>query len=228
MKKTIISLLLILCLTLGLGAAAWAAGEPGGTVQFDGKAIKSSFSTATLSGPEGAMKPGDDAKIVIELQNTGKETVDWWLKNTVLENFLATEAGGAYDYSIKYEGKALYDGEYVGGTSTYAESKKGLKSINSTLKDYLYVGSMGAGKSGTLEVTIKLEGDTQVNAYKNSLAKIRLDFAVELASDKVVKTGDETNIIPYLTAAAISGVVLLVLAIVKLDKKGKKQGGQAK
>ena len=51
---------------------------------------------------------------------------------------------------------------------------------------------------------------------------------MELTSSKVVKTGDDTNTMPYLTASAISGVVLLVLAIVSMEKNRKKQGGQAR
>jgi len=42
----------------------------------------------------------------------------------------------------------------------------------------------------------------------------------------VVRTGDETKLLPYLTAAAISGAVLLALAIRSLEKKKKQRGGQ--
>ena len=93
--------------------------------------------------------------------------------------------------------------------------------------DYVYLGEIGPGKTGELKLYFKLDGETKGNAYKNSFAQLKLNFAVELTSSKVVKTGDDTNTMPYLTASAISGVVLLVLAFVSLGNNRKKQRGEA-
>ncbi len=236
MKKTFISLLLILALVMSLGLAAYAdESNPyksieGGTVLFDGKTIIGSYSSETLSGAAGSLQPGDDAKITIVIKNSHNETTDWWLKNEILKNFLASEAGGAYTYKLTFtdpDGKetVIYSSARVGGTGAAAD---GLKDVNSSLKDYVFLGKLPAGKSGKLVLYIQLEGETQSNAYKNSLAALKLNFAVELTKDKIVKTGDDTNIMPYLTASAVSGVVLLLLAILSLEKNRKKQGGQAK
>lgn len=236
MKKTIISLLLILAVVLSLGLSAYAdetnpdATIEGGTALFDGKTITGSYSSETLAGAAGALQPGDDAKITIYVKNTYTESADWWLKNEILKNFLASEIGGAYAYKLTFtdaDGKetVIYSSERVGGTGSAAD---GLKDVNSALKDYVFLGSIPSGKSGKLVLYIKLEGETQSNAYQDQLASLKLNFAVELSKDRIVRTGDETDLMPYLTASAISGVVLLLLAILNLEKNRKKQGGQAK
>ena len=240
MKKTFISLLLILALVMSLGLAAYAdESNPyktieGGTVIFDGKTITGSYSSETLTGAAGSLQPGDDAKITIVVRNSHNESTDWWLKNEILDSFLSSEKGGAYTYKLTFTGSdnkenVIYSSERVGGSEESSDtSKSGLKDVNDTLKDYVFLGTLPAGKSGKLELYILLEGETQSNAYENSLASLKLKFAVELTKDRIVKTGDDTNIMPYLTASAISGVVLLLLAILNLEKNRKKQGGQTK
>lgn len=236
MKKTIISLLLILALVLSLGLSVYAdetnpdASIEGGTALFDGKTITGNYSSETLAGAAGALQPGDDAKITIYVKNAHTESADWWLKNEILKNFLASEVGGAYSYKLSFTDAVgnkteIYSSERVGGTGTTAD---GLKDVNSTLKDYVFLGTIPAGKSGKLVLYIKLEGETQSNAYQDQLASLKLNFAVELTKDRIVRTGDDTDPMPYLTASAISGVVLLVLAIVSMEKNRKKQGGQAR
>ena len=43
----------------------------------------------------------------------------------------------------------------------------------------------------------------------------------------VVKTGDETNSVPYLIAAGVSGLVLLILAVYSLRERRRQRGGEA-
>ena len=240
MKKTFISLLLILALLMSLGLAVNAdESNPyktieGGTVLFDGKTITGSYSSETLSGAAGSLQPGDDAKITIVVRNSHNESTDWWLKNEILQSFLNSEKGGAYTYKLTFTDSAkkknvIYSSERVGGSEKASDkSKSGLKDVNDTLKDYVFLGTLPAGESGKLELYIQLEGESQINAYENTLAKLKLNFAVELTKDRIVRTGDDTNLMPYLTASAISGVVLLLLAVVSLEKNRKKQRGEAK
>ncbi len=225
MKKTFLSLLLVMSMLLSLGLGAFAAGDPGGTVIFDGTKLISSYTK--FEDIVSSLEPGDDGTIVIKLTNSFKESADWWLKNEILKNFLASEAGGAYTYKLSFIApgggeKVIYDSDRIGG-----ETGGGLKEVNSALKDYVYLGEIGPGKTGQLKLYFKLDGETKGNAYKNSFAKLKLNFAVELTSSKVVKTGDDTNTMPYLTASAISGAVLLVLAFVSLGNNKKKQRGEA-
>ena len=225
MKKTFLSLLLVMSMLFSLGLGAYAAGEAGGTVLFDGEKLISSYTK--FEDIAGSLEPGDDGTIVIKLTNGFKESADWWLKNEILKNFLASEAGGAYTYKLTFlapggSEKTIYDSDRIGG-----ETGGGLKEVNSSLKDYVYLGEIGPGKTGELKLYFKLDGETKGNAYKNSFAQLKLNFAVELTSSKVVKTGDDTNTMPYLTASAISGGVLLVLAFVSLGNNRKKQRGEA-
>ena len=232
MKKTIISLFLALSVLTGLGAPIRADGAlEGGTVRFDGRRLTADFSPASLRGRADALQPGDDVTITIELKNAHGESADFWAKNEILKSFLDSEKGGVYGYSLRFENadgsvRELYRSERVGGLDAQGNSLGGLKEINGQLRDYFYLGTVPAGGTGTLELTLKIDGETNTNDYMNTLAKLRLSFAVELDGERVVSTGDETRLLPYLTAAAISGAVLLALAIRKLEKKKKERGGQ--
>ena len=231
MKKTILGLILMLCMLMSLGLPAFADSIDGGSVTFDGKTLSSNYSSATFSGAAGSLQPGDEAEITISLINKHEKKTDWWLKNEILDNFLASEQGGAYTYKLSFtpaggSENIVYESKRVGGIDDNGNSL-GLKEVNSALKDYLYLGELGAGKTGVLKLYILLDGETQGNAYNGQLAKLQLKFAVEQTAEKVVRTGDETNTMPLLTAAAVSGVVLLALAFVSLGKD-KKQKGEAK
>ncbi len=231
MKKTIISLLLALSVLTGVGVTARADGAlDGGTVSFDGRRLSSDFSPASLTGTA-ALQPGDDTAITIAVKNAHSERADFWVKNEILKSFLDSEKGGVYSYSLRFVNadgsvRELFSGERVGGLDAEGNSLGGLRDVNELLRDYLYLGTIPAGGTGTLELSLKLDGETHTNDYMDTLAKLRLSFAVELDGGRVVRTGDETKLLPYLTAAAISGAVLLVLAVRSLEKKKKQRGGQ--
>ncbi len=80
---------------------------------------------------------------------------------------------------------------------------------------------------------IALDGETQGNAYQNTLADLQMNFAVALGGTdsepggskrtKIVKTGDETELIPYLAAMGISGFLLLLLGIYSRKQHKKEQ-----
>lgn len=91
-----------------------------------------------------------------------------------------------------------------------------------------------------------LDGETQGNAYQDTLADLRMQFAVEVRPEPVtvteegppatpqpgspgrtglVRTGDDTNLIPYVIAMGVSGLLFLLLAVygVKQNRKEKKE-----
>ena len=106
MKKTIISLLLILALVLSLGLSVYAdetnpdASIEGGTALFDGKTITGSYSSETLAGTAGALQPGDDAKITIYVKNAHTESADCWLKNEILKRGRIPYYGTAFSHIL--------------------------------------------------------------------------------------------------------------------------------
>ena len=130
--------------------------------------------------------------------------------------------GGAYIYSLIYNGpnnsRTIYTSGTVGGTDNI-----GLSGSTTALKDYFFLGSLKKGETGTVTLYVELDGETQNNDYFNTLADISMRFAVELTKTNgdVVKTGDETVIMPYVIAASASGLLLLVIAIVRMGKSRK-------
>ena len=224
MRKTITTLfVLILVMSLGISAFA-ASASATGTVTFNGTKLNTSFSAAELNTLASSLQPGDDLTYTITLRNDHTAETDWWMKNEVLHSFEQTNKtnGGAYSYYLEYKGpnssRTIYDSDSVGGeTGDY----RGLTEATSALKDYFILGSLKKGDTATVTLKVKLDGETQRNNYWDSLADLNMRFAVELTktpNKDVVKTGDETDILPYVVAAMISGTVLLVIAILRLGK----------
>ena len=107
---------------------------------------------------------------------------------------------------------------------------------------------MGGNASGTVKLKVALDGETLVNDYQNTLARLQMDFATELVSGgtsgnpgtsgttggsgggsgisgtpgsdgKVIKTGDEADIMKNLIILFVSGLVLLVGGLVLLRRQ---------
>ena len=149
------------------------------------------------------------------------------MKNIIdsFEQIRKGASGSAYTYILRYDGpnntRTIYESDTVGGETTI---NLGLASATSSLKDYFKLGSLKAGESGKVTLTVALDGETEGNAYQNKLADLKLNFAVELTqttNQDVVKTGDNTQIMPYVIAATISGVLLLVIAFLRVSQSRK-------
>ena len=107
-----------------------------------------------------------------------------------------------------------------------------MEEATSDLNEYFFLDTLNSGESGTVTLTVHLEGETQGNAYQNTAAELAMRFAVELANSSTnvthrtaVKTGDENNLIPYYIAMVVTGLLFLYFALDaytdKLYKKGK-------
>lgn len=94
------------------------------------------------------------------------------------------------------------------------------------------------GAKGKIELQVTLDGETQGNDYQNTLARLQMSFAAEVVEGgnttvtkpgkdiKIIKTGDNSNIIMYLSLAAFAaGMIILIIAIllVKRRKENKKR-----
>ena len=44
------------------------------------------------------------------------------------------------------------------------------------MEDYFYLDRLDKNETGTVELEVGLEGETQGNAYQNTLAKLQLNF----------------------------------------------------
>ncbi|MCI8549581.1 MAG: hypothetical protein HFI68_03115 [Lachnospiraceae bacterium] len=226
------ALLLILGLSIPdiVAQAEDLQGEAGWQVTFDGKKMENNFTTGGMSDEIGAMQPGDSVELTITLKNTFDGQADWYMKNQVLQSLedAGDAAGGAYDYLLTYtdtkgETTTLYSSEKFGGDGRI--NGVGLHGATKSLDDYFYLDRMGKGDSGVVKLKVALDGETLVNDYQNTLARLQMDFATELVSsgggsgNKIIKTGDEADILRNIIIMFASGLVLLIGGILLLRRQ---------
>ena len=199
------------------------------------KKMTSTFKNTDIDDKIYEMEPGDTVDFHIQLKNEYKQTTDWYMTNKVLESLEDAQTvaeGGAYSYILTYikqDGtkETLYSSEEVGGETKNA-SGEGLHQATNSLKDYFYLDRLKSGQSGEITLKVKLEGETQGNTYQDTLAKLQMNFAVELVDDSTtpgtpdnptktpskkspsrttVKTGDNSRVLLYSVIALIAGLV---------------------
>lgn len=213
--------------------------------------MNSNFTSQEIAEAVGEVQPGDTITFAVNLSNSNKETTDWYMTNKVLESledYAENAQGGSYTYRLVYTRgnyeNVLYDNSEVGG-ETINKAGEGLKEATHSLQEWFYLDTLGTGQSGTITLTVGLDGITDTNVYQNTQASLQLNFAVELRPGvtevdetitteedstsrrtTVVKTGDETNMLPFYIAMMASGILILILAFysMKQGKKEKKEG----
>lgn len=204
MKKRITCLLAALALALGTGTAAYAedfTGSPDWAVTFDGKKMESNFKSSELAEEIYQIQPGDTMAVQIQIQNAGEKDTDWYMTNEILrslEDSQSVASGGAYAYILTYTDRkgtetVLYTSEAVGGEGE-AGGKEGLYQATDSLGEYFFLDSLANGESGTVRLTVGLDGETQGNAYQDTLAQLQMNFAVEeKASTAMRRRGEHSD-----------------------------------
>ena len=233
MKKTFSVLAVLLVMAMAFSTAVFAESRRtdenwGVTLTADGK-LESNFSADEFNNAIYSLQPGDDVTITLKLRNNYKDTTDFYMLNEVmqsLEDASSVAGGGAYSYELTYQSPnttdldILFRSDSVGGEGYVKKDLEGLHGATDNLKDYFYLDTLSNGTEGLVTLKITLEGETQGNDYQDTLAELRLKFAVELDKPSrdvtVIITGEEVHPIPLIIAAASSGVLLLVLALVGL------------
>lgn len=225
-----------------MGPAASAEtshGDPDWQVVFSDK-LETNFNSAELTEVLLGLQPDDNAILSIKLVNRNAQKTDWYMSNDITDLALggSVSKGGAYSYRLIYRDKSgtdkvLYDSETLGGENG---NSTGTELGSDALKDFFYLGTLDTNEQGTVTLEVTLDGETQTNDYQNTLADLQMNFAVELgATDgrgpngtapQIVRTGDETDMLPLYAAMGISGAVLLVLAIFTLKKDKRKRGDE--
>lgn len=242
LKKLCLYMLAAAILMIG-GPAAYAETHYGGSdwqVTFTDK-LEENFGSGEIADVLGELYPGDNAIITIKLVNSNVKTTDWYMRNEVIksmEDGSTVAEGGAYTYKLTYKDKngsvkTLFDSDTVGGDNT-GSIGEGLHGATGALKDYFYLDTLATNQSGVVTLEVKLEGETFTDNYQNTLADIQMNFAVELNDTttqnnnrtQVVRTGDETELLPLYAAMAASGLVLLGLGIFGVRKDKRKRGGK--
>lgn len=208
------------------GSKNWA-------VTFENKKLTSNFKSSDIDEAIYGLQPGDSIEIKIKLKNKYNKRTNWYLSNQILESLEDSKSiaeGGAYSYNLSYTAPGgavteIYDSENVGGEST--KGGEGLHQAESSLGDYFLLGQLKKGQTATVKLVVGLDGETQGNAYQDTLAQTQMTFAVEEASEaatssgesgrthaETVKTGDNSQMILYLCLMALAvGMILFLLAM---------------
>ncbi|MBQ7017146.1 MAG: hypothetical protein IJN10_09360 [Firmicutes bacterium] len=236
MKKKILCLAASLILMLSMSINVLAEDFEGSkewTVSFNGEKMDSNFKSAEMTEDILNILPGDSITLQVNLKNVDDEKSDWYMTNEVLQTLEESNTsaeGGAYTYILTYVDPAggetvLYSSEVVGGED--AKEEEGLHQATNGLEDYFYLGRLAKDEQAVIRLYVQLDGETQGNAYQDTLAKLQMNFAVEsVGTETVVKTGDQSPIAMISMVALGCALVLLVLAILAMHmnrKKGEQQ-----
>ena len=255
MKKKILCLVMTLVMTAGAATTAFARdyqGADGSQVTFDGSKMSSNFQDNDVTDEMANIQPGDSIELKVNVMNSDSGSTDWYMTNEViqtLEDAQQSAAGGGYSYRLTYVGSdkketVLYDSTTVGGEGS-SKTGEGLKQVDNSTQEYFYLGRLASQESGTVHLTVGVEGETQGNGYQLTLAKLRMNFATEkvaqdtvttiektektevreedkvITTTKRVKTGDTNLMLRYSVIALASGVVCLILAVVTMNRRKK-------
>ena len=206
MSKKILCTALAVFLLAGSSLKAEAEDYTGGNwkVEFTGKEMVSNFNSSDIADAVYALQPGDSVTISLELENKSGGSSEWYMTNRVLaslEDSSAQARGGAYAYRLTYTGgdgtaSTLFDSISVGGEKSTAAGL-GLHEATESLDEYFRLDSLASGEKGTVTLMVALDGETQGNAYQNTLADLRMNFAVDtlnpVADDGSDGDGGEEN-----------------------------------
>lgn len=239
MKRKWIGIMAALALIAAAPVQVQAEEFSGGddwNVTFDGEKLNSTFKNADIDDAIYQLQPGDTVNIRLELKNTYDGDTQWYMTNQVLqslEDSQSVASGGAYSYILSFtapdgSNRILYSSENVGG-DTVGESGEGLHQATNAMKDYFYLDELAKGEKAEIALTVKLEGETQGNTYQDTLAKLQMNFAVELLSSgstpltnhTVIKTGDNNQVLLFSALALAAGLVLVVLFVVRVKRTRK-------
>lgn len=260
MKKCIgILLALLLCGCLAASCFAESfSGEAGRYVTLTADGKMESYLDADKHT---ALEPGDDITFSVRVDNKNPARTEWYMKNEILrslEDQSASASGGAYSYRLAFvpDGGAetvLFDSDTVGGAGE-SPAGVGLHQADNALREYFYFATLAPGEGGTVTLYVAFEGESQGNAYQDTLADMRLNFAVVILGDgsenetkptefdgtpdepnppsqpggngdyTIVKTGDDTNLLPLFAVMAVSGLALLGLLLHALWRRNRKRG----
>ena len=231
MKKHMMTVLLVL-LMMVFPATVFAADA--GSVTYNGSKLVNEFKTIDVSD----MQPGDSQTYTIKIKNDSKDETDWWISNEVLQTLeeSANASGGAYTYILQYNGTDIYNNDTVGGENT--DHGVGLKNATNAMEDFFFLDTLAPGGTGEVTLTVALDGESQGNSYQDAAGEIQLVFGVEPREtvqeepvppkkhtpDQKVKTGDDSNMMPYYIVAIVAGLTLLLLALGRMKRTRKEDG----
>lgn len=166
--------------------------------EFTGDKLESSFTSEGFADEIKDLQPGDSILIKIAVKNSSGRETNWYVSNEVLRSLEdgSPANGGAYTYRLAWERggeeDVLFNSETVGGENEQSE-RQGLHGATSGLEDSFYLDTLGSGEEGEISLRVALDGETQGNDYQNTLARLRLNLAVEETDGNNGNNGDGNN-----------------------------------
>ena len=226
----------------GEGAGSWTVTYPA-----EGGKLVDDFSKADFQDVIRDMQPGDDITFTVNLVQEFAEDSDWYMSNEVLKTLEEgaraannPEVYSAYTYILTYidpNGKSttLYDSSTVGRTNDEGDYNEGLMGATEALDEFFFLDTLKKGETAHVELYILLDGETEQNAYFDTLAQVKMKFAVETTTGSnktgattgkspgrgAVQTGDPNDLFPYYVAMLVSGLLLLLLAVDTVRRRRK-------
>lgn len=203
MKKKILCLAMTVIMAAGVHTTAFAKdyqGADGWQVHFTGDKMESNFENKTVSDELAAIQPGDSIELKVQLKNSDKGETDWYMTNEIiqtLEEAQESAEGGAYEYKLTYVGsdnteKVLYNSDTVGGEGS-SKTGEGLKELGNSTEKYFYLGRLASNGTGTVHLTIGIEGETQGNGYQNTARKASYELCSGKGKSKQYHYQDENR-----------------------------------
>lgn len=179
----------VLACTMSLPAAAeHYTGADDWNVAFTGKGMESNFRSSAFDDAMTALQPGDSVTLTVHLQNSTDDAItDWYMTNEVLRSLEESQTvarSGGYTYELTYTGPGgeratLFSSDAIGGEKDQ-QAGLGLHEATDSLEDFFYLDQLLAGQSATVTLEVSLDGETQGNAYQDTLAQLQMNFATEL------------------------------------------------
>ena len=183
MRKKIGALMCAIAVFLSMPGTAYAeVSTVEGSVEFTAENKLDSNGTTDLNAAVGAMQPGDEIIINIQVGNTSGQAANYYMTNEVMSSLEDTEgtnaSGGAYEYVLTYtdsEGTTtdLFRSTTLGGSGATVDDRVGLKGATSGLEEYIFLETLESGRTGTVTLRVALDGETQGNSYQGTAANLK-------------------------------------------------------
>lgn len=175
------SLLALACTAFAANSAYALSEEYSWDVTYTAdKQIVSDYNEASVNHALANMQPGDSFTLHAALNNESSENADWYMVSSALRTLEETQkaaekAGGAYKYTLSFNGQEIYSSNKVGGDG----SELGFKEISGATGSWFLLGTIASGEKGQVAIRMELDGETQGNAYMKTNGELQIAFAVE-------------------------------------------------
>lgn len=226
MKNRIGSLFLALAITgvgimLNTSIALAATQSTGWNVIYDGGKFVSDYdiSKSTIT----SAMPGDTISYEVNYKNASGTTSDFYISTDVINSLeeksigggQSSASGGAYSYKLSYKigdsETVIHDSETVGGDyDTIIGLNQAVGNLEYGKVPYFNVGRLSNGQSGTIIITVKLDGNSQDNGYMEKLATLDVKFGAEnvpTPQNNVVRNTSVNHVV-YTTPGGVEVVAI--------------------